>query len=130
MSFETFRILFLRPAGYSSTDDILTIIPNQESERTFIVTYTDHYNHTSNQFEATEREILDYMENMIALLHIDDDPFDKIQIQCPTFPTVLIRVCDLHKDDIKLSVMDVVKSTLRCYPTKLRYRSLASAGFP
>ena len=120
MSHNVFQIRFIRK---SNVDDVLSIIPNEDSARTFILKYTDHESRLRNAQEATEHEVLEFVENMMALLPMDEEPFEFVQILAPGFPSVLLAPERLWQNEVRTAFTNVVKSTLRNFPDRVPYTS-------
>ena len=119
MSYTSIVLRFIRnqnDAGH--TDDVLTITPSY-SDRMYDLTFEDRVNGIVNKFSSIESEILDYVDNLFVLLGADDDPYNAVQVDSPSFPSVIITMRKLERDDIRDSVMDILRSTLRNYPSKV-----------
>jgi len=135
MSFSPLEIRFIRDHSNSLQDDVLQIIPNENSSRTYVLTYTDHDSRVRNQLEATIDEILDFVEDTFELLTVDDEPFEYVQLIAPTFPAVLVSVGRLANSSIiSDTLFRVIRNTLRNYPDKVDYarqrrRILPAASF-
>ena len=100
----------------------------------FIVEYEDRSGSIRNRMVVAEGEVLDFIESVFTLVPVDDDPFSCVQLTCPSFPAILLRISDLGKDEIQSAVWRVVRNTLRNWPntvkpstTKLRAANPLSA---
>lgn len=123
MSYNQFQIRFIRK---SNVDDVLSIVPNEDSARTFILKYTDHESRLRNAQESTEQEVLDFVENIMALLPVDEEPFEFVQLLAPGFPSVLLAPERLWQNEVRSAFMNVVKSTLRNFPDRILYSTSRS----
>lgn len=120
MSYTSIVLRFIRNQNDDGhKDDVLTISPSPYSERTYELTFADRVNGIVNKFSSIESEILDYVDNVFVLLGADDDPYNAVQVDSPSFPSVMITMRKLERDDIRDSVMDILRSTLRNYPSKV-----------
>jgi hypothetical protein len=119
MKYTSTILRFIRDrSGASDNDDVLTIVPSDDSYRTYHLTYSDRMNKISNKFESVEGEVIDYVDNLFTLLFADDDPYTHVQFDSPSFPSVMIPVRKLDECNVRDSVIDILKSTLRNYPMK------------
>jgi hypothetical protein len=121
MEYTSTVLRFIRNHASSSSDDILKIIPTENSARTYDLVFSDSVNRITNSFSSVESEILQYVDNLFTLLSIDDEPYISVQIDSPSFPSVLIALRNLDRNDVRDAVMDILKSTLRNYPAKISY---------
>lgn len=122
MAFSPLEIRFIRDSNTSLQDDVLSIIPNENSSRTYILTYTDHDSRVRNQLEATMDEITDFVYDAFELLAVDEEPFEYVQLTAPAFPTVLVSSRRLENSEfVRDSLVRVIRNTLRNYPDKVSY---------
>jgi len=111
------QINFIRDSNDSNTDDVMRIRASEVSQNLYRVEYEDRTVTARNRLLATEGEVLDYVYSVFTLLPIDDDPFESVQITCPTFPSVLLRVKDLGRAQVQGAVTTIIKTTMRNWPS-------------
>jgi hypothetical protein len=58
---------------------------------------------------------------MFTLLPLDEDPFKVIQITAPSFPPIMLKIDQLSREEVRDSVGNVVKNTVRNWPTGKKY---------
>jgi hypothetical protein len=126
---SSLQIHFIRNVSSQRYDDVLTIRPH---DRMFDVTYEDHSTGTRNHLVAPEIEVLDFVESIFELMPLDDDPFEFIQLTCPCFPAVLLKMKDIGLSNVQTSIWRLIKNTLKNWPTSfdttpLRYASNLTA---
>lgn len=118
MTHSSFVLRFIRDFDKSSVDDVLRITPSYTSSALFNVVYTDHYSNVRNEVEQTARDVLEFVEDILTLLPLDEDPFKCIQMDAPTFPSVMIDVARLKVETVQKTILDILKRTLSDYPVK------------
>ena len=116
-SYPPLAFRFIRDTNFPRLDDILKIVPHGTSGRVFDVQYIDMEDRTKHALVASEREVLDFVEDMLDLLPVDQDPFVQVQLMVPAFPSVLLRPQDLEKVYVRDAFLRVVRNTLRNFPT-------------
>ena len=112
------RLIFIRPN--STNDDVLSVV-STGTHGSFQCSYTDKLSNLRNDFVATESELLDYIDSMFVLLTNDEEPFESVQLSSPVFPSVLLSPATLSRQDIQTEVYNIIRSTLRNWPTRQLY---------
>lgn len=115
------NICFIRKLDNSAFDDVFSIIPNETCDKMFNISYRDGVNKVRNTNTVTEYEIYDFVENVFTLLPIDEDPFKTVQITAPSFPSVMLNVEKLGREEVRESIGNVIKNTIRNWPTGKNY---------
>ena len=110
-------VAFIRSLDKPAQDDSVIVTPSSKSPTLFNVEYRDHLNNTRNKCTCVEGEVIDFVENFMQLLPIDQDPFSYIQLTAPLFPPVLLRRETMHNPLTRDSIRTVIKNTLRNWPT-------------
>jgi hypothetical protein len=118
---RSLNISFIRRFDSSELDDIFSVVPNDECDTVFNVSYRDGINKIRSANTVSEHEIYDFLENMFTLLPLDDDPFKVIQITAPSFPPIMLNVNKLSSEEVRDSVANIVKNTVRNWPTSKKY---------
>ncbi len=125
---RSINISFVRKLENSMFDDIFSVVPNDACDKMFNVCYRDGINKIRCTNTVSEYEIYDFLENMFTLLPLDEDPFRMIQITAPSFPPVMLNVDKLSRDEVRESVSNVVKNTVRNWPSGKKYTKSLSAS--
>lgn len=112
-------INFIRDLKQYGKDDAVYILPEGQFYK---VTYRDTTVGSRNSSIVTEHELYDFVENLITLLPVDEDPFNYFQITAPTFPPILLKTSNLNKDEISEAVGNVIRSTIRNWPRLIASR--------
>jgi hypothetical protein len=121
MSWAPIRINFIRNADDGgSRDDVLTVYKTEIAGRMFLVEYEDRTGYVRNRMVVPESDVLDFIESVFTLVPVDEDPFVNVQLTCPSFPAILLRPCDLAKDEIQTAVWRVVRNTLQNWPKTVK----------
>ena len=118
---RSLNISFIRKIDNSKHDDILSIVPNETCDKIFNTSYRDGINKIRNTNQISEYEIYDFLENMFTLLPLDEDPFRFVQITAPSFPPVLLNIEKLSREEVRESIANVVKNTIRNWPTGKKF---------
>lgn len=118
---RSINISFIRKVDSSKHDDIFSIVPNDSCDRIFNTSYRDGINKIRNTNKVSEYEIYDFLENMFTLLPLDEDPFRFVQITAPSFPPVMLNVEKLSREEVRESVANIVKNTIRNWPSGKKY---------
>ena len=118
---RSLNISFIRKFNSSELDDIFSVVPNDDCDKMFNVSYREGVNKIRSTNTVSEYEIYDFLENMFTLLPLDEDPFKVIQITAPSFPPIMLKIDQLSREEVRDSVGNVVKNTVRNWPTGKKY---------
>jgi|Laugresu1bdmlbsd_1035121.scaffolds.fasta_scaffold59731_1 hypothetical protein len=113
---RSLNISFIRKVDNSKMDDIFSVVPNGACDKMFNIAYRDAVNKIRCTNTVNEYEVYDFLENMFTLLPLDEDPFRMIQITAPSFPPVMLNVDKLSHEEVRESIANVVKNTIRNWP--------------
>ena len=75
-------------------DDILTVMPDDETDG-YNVYFEQKHLHSVTTRYVPSQELVPYLERFVRALAIDEEPFEKIQFDCPMYPTTIVRHADL-----------------------------------
>jgi hypothetical protein len=121
-------ITCIRSTKESHNDDVITIKPfleckfDSDSNPIEYLTYTvSHRAGRDHSPEGTQyrsvntmdkETLLTYIDTLLELLYYDEDPFETIQIDIPSFPSILIRTSnlDLVQERILMYFKQITKS--------------------
>lgn len=115
-------ITCVRSVEQKYNDDIIKIKPYMSSafEQMYSVTHTVGVDHSPDEYQLkmstnmTADGLLTYLDSLVELLYYDEDPFNSIQFDIPSMPSILVKPhnLDLVKDRILSYVKALVTSTV------------------
>lgn len=115
-------ITCVRSVEEKYNDDIITIRPYMSSafEQMYSVTHKVGVDHSPEEYQMktttdmTTDGLLTYLDSLIDLLYYDEDPFNSIQFDIPSLPSILVKPSnlDLVKDRILSYVKALVNSAV------------------
>lgn len=90
---STTYIRFIRDAADSATDDCVTIQRTgvDQYELTYTTTNTESGAANNYTVKASDKGIFRWFRSIIGLLEADIDPFEKVQIDFPAAPSIMIN---------------------------------------
>ena len=107
--------LFIQKSGHPDDEiGILTsAIPGM-----YRLTYKPNDGKSTYSFFMSQERVLDYIANMLRTLSTDVEPFDYVQLQTMTAPSVLYNIADLEDRETRVLIIEAVRYALEAYPTK------------
>jgi hypothetical protein len=140
MAYSSAKIDILFIKNGRSIDDVVTIKKNLEFNE-FEVTYTENADlATPNVFKSTgmyREKVLQYIYMMVKNQYVDDEASDKIQVNIPAMPCVLISSSKLkdvyyreHVYELVSTGLDLLETTEVVKAKKLLRSSRRSATLP
>jgi hypothetical protein len=127
VSYPPLSLRFIRDTNVPRQDDVLRIVPFGTTGRLFDVQYIDTEERVKHHLVASADEVLDFVEDMIELLPVDQEPFVHVQLLAPSFPSVLIKPQDLERVYVREALLRVFRNTLRNFPIQTtNYRVVKS----
>ena len=130
MTFSSIQLNFVRNLSDGGKYDDILRVKKTTNVRLFCVEYEDRTGSVRNRSYATESEVLDFVESIFTLVPVDDEPFQCVQMTCPNFPAILLRTCDISKEDIQTAVWRVIRSTLRNWPEDIKHSTAKLRNAP
>ena len=117
-SYSPITIVCVRDVDDSVNDDCITIKPHMTSafEQLYSVTHKVGIDHSPEEYqiktttELTSDGLLVYIDSLLDLLYYDEDPFEAIQFDIPSLPSILVKSHNL--DLVKDRIVSYVKSLL------------------
>ena len=79
-------IFLTRPGRNAGSDDVVIINPIGDD---FKVTYENRVERFTHFFFGSERDVLDYVYDMLRGVRRDLDPYECIQFNLPSFPSFI-----------------------------------------
>jgi len=121
-SFNHIQFRFIRRADFSnnsgSKDDIVTVkhVENNLYSLNYVHRYQGDVQRTYSVVK--EEDAITWLYSMLSLLGVDEDPFYRIQIDLPHFPSIML---DSYNLGAKLhEIVEAVRFTMRNYPLPAR----------
>ena len=121
-SFNHIQFRFIRKADFGnntgSKDDVVTIrhVENNLYSLNYVHRYQGDVQRTYSVVK--EEDAITWLYSMLSLLGVDKDPFYRIQIDLPHFPSVML---DAYNLGAKIhEIIDAVRFTMRNYPLPSR----------
>jgi len=121
-SFNHIQFRFIRRADYGnnsgSKDDIVTVkhVENNLYSLNYVHRYQGEVQRTYSVVK--EEDAITWLYSMLSLLGVDKDPFYRIQIDLPQFPSIML---DSYNLGAKLhDIVEAVRFTMRNYPLPAR----------
>jgi hypothetical protein len=121
-SFNHIQFRFIRKADFGnntgSKDDVVTIkhVENNLYSLNYVHRYQGDVQKTYSIVK--EEDAITWLYSMLSLLGVDKDPFYRIQMDLPHFPSVLLDAYNLGEKIHE--IIDAVRFTMRNYPLPAR----------
>jgi hypothetical protein len=87
------RIIFTFQKKHSK-DDTLTVVPDTNSDG-YNVTFVQNTMHNKTESHLANSELIPYLNRLFNVMMFDVAPYDCVQIDCPSFPTVVIEMYNI-----------------------------------
>ena len=92
------------------------LILRKESEDRYSILFKDMQSGTRNVMRDIDRtSVLNNFSIALRSLHLDDDPYESVQILHPSLPTVLVKVENLRSQTRDL-IYDSIESAMDNWP--------------
>jgi hypothetical protein len=102
----------------STRDDVIKIHRANIDTTRYVMTYETEEEPevgTRTMF-MTEKEVLDYVRNLVTALSVDAMPFEYLQMTPPAFPPIQYRVDSLSTYSVTNNIISTVSQTLQNWP--------------
>jgi hypothetical protein len=134
-SYSPLVITCVRSIDTYSNDDVITVKPHLTSafEQLYSVTHKVGVDHSPEEYQIRTNTsmsgegLLNYMNSLLDLLYYDEDPFECIQFDIPSLPSMLVKPhnLDLVKERVYATIGALVNSTMS-WPLNNHIRNSAS----
>ena len=121
-SFNHIQFRFIRRADYGNNsgakDDIVTI--KHAENNLYSLNYVHRYQgEVQRTFSVVkEEDAMTWLYSMLSLLGVDKDPFYRIQMDLPQFPSIML---DSYNLGVKIhEIVEAVRFSMRNYPLPAR----------
>ena len=116
---STIQINLIRsPHGNGDDDDIIVISKTGEKEYSFSYKDKTAMNPVPHSIQLDRDDIFDHLDTTFDMLKLDIAPYKQIQIIAPTFPSILLHVNSLDKDNTRDTIYRVIENTMDNWPKK------------
>jgi len=110
---HTATILLTRQNKTSAHDDRIVISQIADCSEMYRVTYTTPDFTRSRRFTASYSSVLRYVEDILASLQYDVDPFEMIQSYTSVHPCVIYHVADMSDCCVRRVIVSQIRDALR-----------------
>lgn len=76
-------------------DDTLVVTPDSQTDG-YNVSFVQNTIRTNSENYLTNDKLIPYLDRLIRALEFDAEPYDCVQFDCPTYPTVIIEKDNLQ----------------------------------
>jgi len=97
----------------SSHDDVITILECEDTRDLFKVIYKTPDYKKRKAFVASEHRVLDYIDDILASMRHDADPFEYAQVDTVIHPPILYHVSDLDDKEVRSLILTVIRTAMR-----------------
>lgn len=107
-------ILFTQKDMSQSHDNKINVSTNQNNSRDFFHVRYDSPEYTfSKTFMSSFSGVISYIEDTLASMRYDTEPFEHIQINTTIHPPVMFHVSDLDDCEIRSLIVNMVSDSMR-----------------
>jgi len=107
---ESLVFRFIRDIKNKSNDDIIVIRPNLTGSYSVVSNFGD--NNRINNMTVSYMNMFGYIHSMMTLIINDSIPFQSVQIDVPSIPSVVIPIDKLDTIHISNSINTLLHVTL------------------
>ena len=107
--------LFIQKSG--CPDDEIGILTSTVPGM-YKITYKPNDGKSTYSFFMNQERVLDYIANILRTLSTDIEPFQYIQLQTMTAPSVLYNIGDLEDRETRMLIIESIRYALEAHPTK------------
>ena len=113
---EPFVLRFIRDINNNTNDDIIIISPlpngNYSIKTKYAAMSLNNINRNISVQTLTYYNIFNYIHSLMILLINDDKPFQSVQFDVPTMPSVIIPVNKLDSYQLYTTINSILHVTL------------------
>jgi len=115
------QIRIIRDNKNSLKDEIFTI--NKASHNDWRINHKSAFSATnSTMFLSNRTDVMEYLQNILTLLKVDDERFEFLQFDIPCYPVVMVSRSDvLVRSQTYNNVVQVVESVLYNWPYDVQH---------
>jgi len=111
-------IVLTRDAS-SKNDDILKIRPDEDNEGVYFVTYEDKNSKHKYEFTADWVHVEQYVNQVLSLLKYDEEPFQNVQFQFPSYPVIVVSPRQIGNDHLMDNIWNIFESIGEDWPVRV-----------
>jgi hypothetical protein len=109
--------LYIQKSGRPD-DEIEIFTSNVPGMYKVVYIPNDSASKSKYSFFMSQERVLDYIANVLRTLSTDVEPFDYIQLQSMTAPSVLYNIADLEDRELRMLIIESIRYALEAHPTK------------
>jgi len=117
------QIRIIRDNSNSLKDEIFTI--NKATHNDWRINHKSAFSASnSTMFLSNRTDVMEYLQNILTLLKVDDERFEFLQFDIPCYPVVMVSRTDvLVRSQTYSNVVQVVESVLYNWPYDVQHWS-------
>jgi hypothetical protein len=117
------QLRIIRDNTNSLKDEIFTI--NKGTHNDWRINHKSAFSASnSTMFLSNRTDVLEYLQNILTLLKVDDERFEFLQFDIPCYPVVMVSRTDvLVRSQTYSNVVQVVESVLYNWPYDVQHWS-------
>jgi hypothetical protein len=96
-------------------DDVIRIRCDDDYHSMYEIRYKANDVKTEHKFFMSESDTIHYLKDIFRSLDVDVDPFVHVQVSTLIHPSVMYSVADLGDHDIRTTIMDMIRTSLRTW---------------
>lgn len=113
--------LYLQREGYGvSHDDIIQIFDHDNDFQMYKIVYKTPETKKHAVFFMTRNNTMNYVIDLLKALKYDTDPFTYIQVSTRIHPSIQFQIPDLHDNQVRYLIEDMIYAALRNMQTEAR----------
>lgn len=102
-----------RDTNHPGQDDVISISEVEDTRDLFSVSFKTPDFTRKKVFITTEARVLDYIEDILASLEYDSDPFQFVQVHSAIHPAILYHTSDMDDIEIRTRILAMIRMALR-----------------
>lgn len=103
----------LTRSSHRSQDDIINISEVEDTRDLFSVSYKTPDFESKKVFVTTESRVLDYIEDILASLEHDSDPFEHVQVDTAIHPAILYHTSVMDDEETRDHIVQMIRMAMR-----------------
>ena len=117
------QIRIIRDNSNSLKDEIFTI--NKATHNDWRINHKSAFSASnSTMFLSNRTDVMEYLQNILTLLKVDDERFEFLQFDIPCYPVVMVSRTDvLVRSQTYSNIVQVVESVLYNWPYDVQHWS-------
>ena len=122
------QFILQRPEMGPAHDEVIKI--RKMNMRCYEIVDHDKDSHCETCVVLDEYSTLRYIQTMMDMLCVDDDPFEYCQVDVPGYPSIQLKVERLNSPQIRSHIFGMMKSCMRHWPQTIQSSALRARAAP